>query len=134
MGRAIDLNGVQIGRDTLLVDPVFPEGDCLEAAAGTHLLLARGSVAATNGGLPTVDATFGFSLVQSDGVLRVGFGGSDLDVVTWTSSTAGAAHQLDPDVRTPVGNDGAAHWCPATETYGAGTDHGTPGDAKGSCD
>lgn len=130
--RDVDLNGLQIGRDTLGADPVVPEGACVRVAAGTQLVFAKTADSGANGGLPAVAAVFAVSLVNSAGVLRIGIGGRDLDAVTWSSSTSGAARQLDPAHRTPAGNDDAGSWCPATAVYGAG-DHGTPGAPNASC-
>ncbi|RMG17356.1 MAG: hypothetical protein D6729_08985 [Deltaproteobacteria bacterium] len=124
VSRRIDLNGLELGRTPGAVDAVVgdPMGRCLTVDAGTYLVFARSTDSAVNGGLPQVDAVFGFSLVNSDGSLFIGYDGQVLDQVTWASSTAGAATQIDGQGKT----------CAATTPYGQG-DLGTPGAANPDC-
>jgi hypothetical protein len=88
-------------------------------AAGGYALFAHNAVAGTNGGLPMVDATFGFSLPQSNGTLRVGIDGTVLHMVSWAASVAGKAIMLD--------SDGSQCNAPAgVASYNGGMDVGTP--------
>ena len=82
--------------------------------------------------LPPVDATFGFSMVNTAGDVRVLAGATVLDAVTWATSTDGVSSQLAPGDFTTTANDSAASFCPATTTYGDGTNKGTP-KAVNSC-
>jgi hypothetical protein len=118
---AFDLNGVGLDRagDSRKPDVVSGAG-CLSVAPGAFALFARGADPATNGGLPAVDATFGLSMVDAAGNVRVVDPAScaataPYDCTTifasaaWTSSTSGVSQQLSPDVCsgvTPYGSDG----------------------------
>src|SRR5690606_34306244 len=92
----------------------------------------RQADAAVNGGLPQVDATFSFALSNSNAGLAIGWGETVLDEITWASSPAGAALNLDPDRFDPDANDELGNWCPATDPYGDG-DLGTPGGPNIEC-
>src|SRR5690606_7094575 len=125
--RNIDLNGVAVaGTGTPGAPLQGPE--CMEATAGSYLIFARNDDPASNGGLPRVDFPFTTSLTNSNGALRLLIGGTELDGITWSSSSAGVSSQVRPDQLTVTGNDVAANFCPpaAGATYGAG-DRGTPG-------
>ncbi|RME28014.1 MAG: lamin tail domain-containing protein, partial [Deltaproteobacteria bacterium] len=132
--RDLDLNHLQIGKTFPTVDLELPGGDCLPAAAGSYVVLARNSDPASNGGLPSVLATFDFGLTNSGGSLFIAFGDQLLDAVTYGAATAGASSQLDAARIDPASNDDPAAWCttPAGNTYGAG-DRGTPAAANPSC-
>ena len=129
---AFDLNGLELGREEGVADSVVEVEACIALDPGDHALIAREADPATNGGLPSPDATFGFSLVNSNGTLWVGAGGTTLDLVTWSSSGAGAARSLDPQVTDPAANDDEGGWCDAVDAYGDG-DLGTPGSENPSC-
>lgn len=122
---AVDLNGLQAGTTALGATPLVVSADCVELEAGAYFLFAQSTEAATNGGLPTVDDTFGFTLPNNTGgatgTLRIGLGGVDLDVVTWTSNTDGSSIQKDTDGT----QCDAAATTPVTDFYN-GTDRGTP--------
>jgi len=133
VGRDLDLNGLELGR--MVADGValtIPEGECLRVTAGSHVLFARESNAAINGGLPAVDAVFDFSLNNTNKGLFVGYGGAVLDAITYSSTSAGASTALDPGWIDPADNDDPAHWCDGTAAYGDG-DLGTPGAGNAAC-
>lgn len=116
---AFDLNGLQAGTTTLGAAPLIPVGgNCVPIAAGGFALFARTSSAATNGMLPSVDATFSFNLVQSNGTLQIGLDGTALDTKTWTASTSALSHMIDTDGTQCVAPAGVAQY--------NGTDVGTP--------
>jgi hypothetical protein len=127
-----DLNGVALG--TVEGEPreLLETTACARLAAGDHAVIAREADPALNGGLPQVDATFGFALTNSDGALWIGTDAATLDLVTWPSVPAGAARSVDPSAANPQANDDDAAWCPAIEPYGDG-DLGTPGADNPSC-
>jgi hypothetical protein len=129
--RAVDLAGLQGGRDTLTAELV-PEGPCLRVAAGTRVLFARNADAAQNGGLPAPTGLFSFNLLNAGGALSVGVPGQVLDRVDYPAQLPGVARSLDPDSTSAAGNDPDSAWCPATQAYGAG-DLGTPGAANPQC-
>jgi len=135
VGRDVDLNGLQLGRTPGTVDMTLPEGECRRATAGSHLVFARQTDPAVNGGLPQVDAQITFSLVNTGGSLFVGLEGQVLDQITWASCGDGVATSLNPAARNPTDNDQAGSWCPAIDDYGAGApaDKGTPGAANPAC-
>ncbi|MCA9706616.1 MAG: lamin tail domain-containing protein [Myxococcales bacterium] len=133
IGADIDLNGLAVGTDETgaEADPVA-SNECLPVAAGTRLVFAREADPTLNGDLPQVDAAFTFSLRNSDGQLVVSYGGEVLDVLAYGSTPAGASLNLDPDFRSPEGNDDERYLCPSTTAYGAG-DLGTPGGPNEEC-
>ena len=93
-------------------------GPCVRVAAGGYALFAKNAVPATNGMLPMVDATFGFSLTNANGALKIGVDNMILSMVTWTASTSGKSNMIDSDGTQCTG--------PAAVTAYNGTDHGTP--------
>lgn len=127
-----DLNGLHLGTVEGEVRDTIESAACLPMQPGDHAVIAREADPAINGGLPQVDATFGFSLVNSNGVLWVGTDQATVDLVGWASVPAGAARSLDPSAADPQANDDEAAWCPAITAYGDG-DLGTPGADNPSC-
>ena len=98
---------------------------------GTRLLFARSKDTTENGGLPTVNGTFSFSLVAVGNIeLRVG--ATTIDRVAWTVATNNTAIQLDPDFTNATDNDDAARYCLASTPYN-GVDLGTPGESNLPC-
>lgn len=135
VGAAVDLNDLELSRYTagaFQLEDTLAAAACLSVPAGTYVLLARDPNPASNGGLPAVDHTFGFSLVNADGGLAVGVGGVHLDEVQWVGSGTGVATSLDPGAQTPAGNDVPANLCPAVDLYGLG-DAGTPAAPNPAC-
>lgn len=137
-----DLNGLGIDRanDTRAPDAIASAA-CKSLAPGAFAVLARSADPSTNGGLPQVDATFGVSLVNTTGDLRVvdptscaattPFACTTIyDSVTYGTSTDGVSSQVMPGMYTTTANDMASAYCPAISTYGDGTNLGTPGTAK----
>ncbi len=132
VNRDVDLNGLEIGSDPGTVEMTVGAEDCVRATAGSYVLFARNADATTNGGLPAVDFVYDFGLSNSAGSLFVGRGGAVLDSVSYTSSSDGAATQLDPRRLDPTANDDENNFCAATAAYGDG-DLGSPGVANEQC-
>ena len=132
VGRSIDLNGLQLGRVEGDWEEQVSSLDCITVTSGTYLLFARSDLPAENGGLPTVDRVFDFTIANTSGTLRLGYGGELLDAVVWTGSHTGASTALDPDLTDPALNDNQDHWCAGEAAYGNG-DLGSPGAANPSC-
>lgn len=129
----VDLNGLEIGREVGSIDVTLdPGGDCIPVSSGSRVVFGRDAMAAANGGLEQVIATFAFGLTNSAGSLFVGHGGEALDVITWSGSDPGTASSLDPDAENPTENDDQGNFCGATMAYGAG-DFGTPGAVGAAC-
>lgn len=129
----VDLNGLEIGREVGGIDVTLdPGGDCIPVTSGSRVVFARDAMAASNGGLDPVVATFAFGLTNSAGSLFVGYGGEALDLITWSGSDPGVASSLDPDAENPTDNDDQGNFCGATMAYGAG-DLGTPGAIGEAC-
>lgn len=129
---AFDLNELVVaraGETGTLVQSV----PCLPVAAGGFALFARSADPMLNGMLPAVDATFTATLVNSNGNVEVRDGAVILDAITWTTSTSGVSHQLDPDLFTTTDNDSATSFCPGTTPYGDGTSSGSPRAANAQC-
>jgi hypothetical protein len=124
----VDLNESKLDR---LGDASMPvqilKTDCIRLDAGEYALFARSDVTGDNGGLPAVDATFTFSLVDLNGDIRV-LDPTDglVDAVTWLDAAANASRQLDPDITDATGNDTLTNWCDSNTSYNGGADQGTP--------
>jgi hypothetical protein len=123
--KMVDLNGLQLGNAFGDVKATLDSASCITVDADNYALLARDSDSQVNGGLPAVDGTFSFSLVNSNSGVFIGIDDGLLDDTTHTSSPAGKARSLDPDQYDTTANDQGANWCDATDTYGDG-DFGTP--------
>lgn len=125
---AFDLNGLGLKGNATTVN-VITSADCKSVAPGGYALLAHGTDAATNGGLPAVDATFSFALAQSNGSITVLDGTVVIDAITWTTGIQdGASKQLQPALTTSTANDTPENFCNAlpTQTYGSAANLGTP--------
>jgi len=94
---AFDLNGLALDRagDSRAPDAIGGD-DCKPVAPGGFALFARSADPAANGMLPPVDATFGFSLVNTGGDVRVLAGTAVRDAVSWATSTDAVSQQLVP--------------------------------------
>ena len=133
-GTPFDLNELGLDRagDTRAPD-VIHAADCKPLAPAGFALLARSNNPAANGMLPAVDATFGFTMPNTGGDVRVLDGTTVLDAVTWTTSKDGISSQLSPDHTTTSDNDSAASFCPGTTPYGDQANQGTPKSANLPC-
>jgi hypothetical protein len=123
---AFDLVGLALARvgDTKPPD-VIAGPACQSVAPAAYVLFARSADPTLDSGLPQVDATFSFSLVDSGGAAAVlAADGSVLSQVTWTTTHKGVSYQLDP---------AGSAWCEGTTPYGDGTNLGTPRAANLSC-
>jgi hypothetical protein len=131
--RDLDLNQLALDRANDAAAPIVIESaNCLRVTAGTHLVFARNTDPAMNGGLPAVTSTFSFSLVTT-GDVRLLFEGNVIDAITWPTSTNGVTRQLDPDVVDVVSNDDPNNFCNGTAAYGTAGNFGTPGAANAQC-
>jgi hypothetical protein len=132
----VDLNGLVVGRTTssgARQTTALNAVECLHFPAGSHVLFARRDDPALNGGLPQVDFTVGFTLVDSNGNLFLEFGDDVLDEITWSSSRARTSLALDPDKIDPDENDDEENWKDCDAPYGDGM-FGTPGAPNELCD
>jgi hypothetical protein len=147
---SFDLNGLGIDRDgdtsggNEVPPNVVNAATCKPLAPGAYALFARNTTTADNGGLPAVDATFGFSLVNGNGNVRVVDPTTcsappitcttvydSLEYTTangWpaTATADGVSAQLKPDMLTDTANDAFANFCPALTDYGTAGNKGTP--------
>ena len=139
-----DLNGLGLDRagDSRAPD-VVSGAACVSLAPGAFAVFARGADPATNGGITSVAATFGLSMVDTAGNVQVvdpascaattPYACSTIyDAVSWSSSAKGASSQVKPGMYTTSANDTAASYCPGVATYGNAGNLGTPG-ADNSC-
>ncbi|MFT3694741.1 MAG: lamin tail domain-containing protein [Kofleriaceae bacterium] len=135
----VDLNGVGLDRanDTNVKPQVIDSPDCVHVSAGSYVVFARSDDMTMNGGLPAPAATFSFSLNPSANAdVQLVYGADVIDAVTWTTSTSGAALQLNPMVTDAASNDDPTNFCDATQVYdtvGAKMDLGTPGMMNTAC-
>lgn len=121
---AFDLNDLSLDRvdDSRMPDSISASA-CKSVAPGAFAVFARSNDPAINGGLPSVDATFGFTMVNSAGEARIlaADGTTVVAEATWTTTKDGVAIELD-----------GASTCPAVSSYGDGM-LGTPGLANDAC-
>ena len=129
---AFDLNELGVSGKTG-TPQLVQSASCISIAAGGFGLVARSSDMAVNAMLPAVDATFSFSLVDTNGGIQVFDGATLLDAVTWTSVTSGVATQLSSAHLTATENDVATSFCKATAMYGDNSNLGTPRAANAAC-
>ena len=138
---SFDLNDLGIDQaSTARVPDLIISSNCKTVMPGAFALFARSADPALNGGIMTVDATYGFALSNTGGDLQILDGTTPLDAVTWASVSAtandGKSNQLDPDSFTTAANDGvipAAPWCLGATPYGDNTNSGTPRAANAQC-
>ncbi len=130
--QAADLNGLQLGDASNATATTVTSADCIPVAANSYVVFARNLTSTGNGGITGADYVFGFSLNQSNETISVGHGGTVLDTVTYSSSTAGVSTSLSATAMDTTLNDDMGNWCPATAAYGDG-DLGSPGFANLNC-
>ena len=118
---AIDLNGLTLS-DRSGASTMVESEDCIEVAAGAHLVFARELDPSENGGIAVAARPLSFSLNNGDETISLFVDGEELDVVSYESSASGVAIQVDE----------LGQRCAAMAPYGAG-DLGTPGAANPSC-
>ena len=130
-----DLNGlgVQRGDGGSGAPGIVNSATCLPITAGNFALFVSNDDTATNGGLPSADATFKFSLIQSNGTIDVTLGETILDTVTWSSSSSGVSINLDPGSNSAVDNNDEANFCPGSTAYGDKGNLGTTGTTNTAC-
>lgn len=138
---SFDLNGLGLDRagDTSPgggAPAVVTSSLCKPLAPGAYALFAKSADAAVNGGLPTVDATFALTMVNSSGNVQVVDPASCMgspsvcttiyDIASWGTTTDGTSLQLPPAMLTTTANDTPANYCPGLATYGDANNKGTP--------
>ena len=145
LGDAFDLNGLGLDRDGDTRAPdIIASQACLRLEPGQFAVFARSNVAATNGGLPAVTATFGMNMVDTNGNVQVVDASSCatsspfactvvFDQLPWASSTSGVSAQLKSSQFSTTANDSAANFCAGTAQYGSDGNLGTPGTADAGC-
>lgn len=144
VNRDVDLNGVVLANDAftggVANSTTLTGATCRRVTAGSYLVFARNDMAASNGGLPAVAATFTFALADSNPPVRnvrLFSQATELDAFVYTlTSTApqGASVQLKAGSVSHTDNDVLTNLCttPVGTVYGAG-DRGTPGLANVAC-
>ena len=140
---AFDLNELGLDRAGDMRMPDLVAGaQCKPLAPGGFALFARSADPASNAMLPAVDGTFGFSMPNTAGDVRVLDGETVLDAITYGNVSAamfdGRSLSLDPGSFTTTANDAVAPplgavWCLGDAPYGDGTNRGTPKAANPPC-
>jgi hypothetical protein len=147
---SFDLNGLGIDRAGDSPAPsVVNSAACKPLAPGSYALFARSTDTTANGGLPAVDATFSFSMLNSNGDVQIVDPTSCMgtpsvcttiyESVAYTNANGwpnqaspngatpdGVSAQLKPTNLTPTDNDTYANWCLALADYGTAMNKGTP--------
>jgi hypothetical protein len=135
-----DLNGLRLGNEGAAVANIQGQG-CIGVTAGQHVVFASSSNPTVNGGLPSVAATFGFTLANS-GARRITVSlpdAGELDRIDYSNATSGASTALRPDggIPSPSDNDVVGNLCPTPVGVTYGTDipanRGTPAGANAAC-
>jgi lamin tail-like protein len=140
---AFDLNGLGIDQaaGTRLPD-VINSVTCKSVPAAGFAVFVHNTDPATNGGIATFDATYGFTLSNSGGDVQIVDGATVLDSVTWTSAAGattldGKSLQIDPGHLNTTDNDmlavKAGVVCAGATGYGDMTNQGTPRAANATC-
>ena len=97
----------------------------------TSLAIRPGAYATlANGFTPgfTPDEVYsGVTLPNTSGALTVACGATEIDTVTWSTTTNGVSRQVDPIHLDAVSNDDESHWCPGITAFGLDGNLGTPG-------
>ncbi len=130
----VDLGGLQVGRVVPTVETQLSIADCLQVAAGDHVLLAQDGDNLVNGGLPEVDIVYSDLTLYNSGASMALFIGLDdvvFDAVTY-ATPGGASWALDPAHNDIIENDDLGLWCESEVAYGSGG-AGSPGEANPSC-
>lgn len=91
---AADLNGVEVGSDMGTVANTVVSSDCIPIGVGKYAVFAHNTNMMQNGGV-AAQAESGFQLVNGGDRIFVGIDGTELDSVTYVSSTDGHATQVD---------------------------------------
>jgi hypothetical protein len=139
VNRDVDLNGVGLDRAGDTSNPnVITSATCKRVTAGTYVVFAKSADSAMNGGLPPVQATFTFAMIDgtpaTPGDVRLMLGMDVLDSTSWTSARSGKSLQLNAGLEAPADNDVAANFCDGSTFYGGAMDNqGTPGAANLMC-
>lgn len=131
--RAIDLNGLGVGRITDASPSIVSSEDCLEIAAGTYVVFAHRATA--NGDLPRVDGLFDAALADGSDI-QLTLGATVLDAFVWANAPSSATYNLDPDFMDASSNDMERYWCQSTTPWFPGPpagDEGSPGAANEQC-
>lgn len=129
---AFDLNELTAASTSSMT--TVTSSSCVSVAPLGFALFARSTDPALNGMLPAVDATFGFSLVDSGGHLELRDGATVLDAVSWTSVTSGLSKELKLSQTTATGNDTfPGNFCNGSVAYGDLTNKGSPKAANAAC-
>ncbi|MDI7268120.1 MAG: lamin tail domain-containing protein [Myxococcota bacterium] len=129
--RVVPLGGFRlaVGASTHTVAGV------LSVARAGYFVFGRETDPAANGGAAVHYAYAGLSLPAA-ATLRIEFDGVTIDSVSYAAGaswTDGNAMSLAPDRLSAAANDNPANWCPASTSYGAAGNFGTPGTANPPC-
>ncbi len=139
-GAAFDLNELGIDRDNETTErpaDLIDSAECKSLAPGAFAVFAQQEL--DNGGLPKVDATYGFNLPNSGATkIKIWRTKRDaqgmlsyvlLDEAPVADSSDGTSLQLKGTPTTGA-NDNATNFCQGTTSYGGGPNKGTPGAAN----
>jgi len=118
----VDLNGLTLSSGAR--SATLTSDDCLSLTSGSYAVFAPESDPALNDGLAVFQA-ISMSLPNSGGTVTLAMGSTVIDANTYGASTEGVSTQSDPG--------DPALFCPATGSYGANGNLGTPGAANASC-
>lgn len=123
--RTVDLGGCTVAQG--IGSSILP-AHALDS--GVAAVAARNTDFGSNGGVDAF-AAFSFPLPAS-GSLELSCDGRSIDVVSWTTETAGRSRSLDSGHYDAAVNDVDANWCLSAQSYN-GTDTGTPNQVNEPC-
>jgi len=133
-GRDVFLDGLIVASDGD-DDESLHADDPISLAAGAYAVVGLNADTSTNGDVALTVIVEGITLSNNSDTLALMADGVELDSVVWEdTATSGASSSLDPTLSSPVLNDDPAAWCPASETWRAMTDFGSPGQPNALCD
>ena len=109
--------------------------------AGGYLVIGANGVVTANGGV-TVGGTWSWSLFKLDNtedeIVLMAPGAIEVDRIEYDNGllwpdVPGFSLTLRAGVLSAASNDDGNLWCSASTVFGAGQDHGTPGQANDVC-
>ncbi len=136
--RVLYLNGLVLSSSVDGDSHTIASDDMVILNAGELLVLGNNADSSQNG-LVTVGYEYeGFSLSNEVDEVTIWAGEVMIDSVAWDDGATmpdpeGASIQLDPFFLTAAENDNADYWCDSIETWGTGTDMGSPGEENPLC-
>ncbi|MEC7985584.1 MAG: lamin tail domain-containing protein [Myxococcota bacterium] len=131
----INLQGLEVSDDG---DDFFTIDSMLILPAQEHMIFARNSDAAANGGVNSVYGYSNFILSNTSDSVILSHQGRMIDEVHYGSElgfglSIGKSITLSGDHYDQIENDSGENWCPGPNPFGSLGDYGSPGEMNTVC-